>query len=78
LTSESYESIFGHLVGFLERGIGLSKDHYRQRTAQHRKTRTQIHAFNWIRPHDPSVRAVEDRKCLKPRSHWDWHLSMQT
>jgi hypothetical protein len=41
-------------------------------TEQHnRKTRTHIHASNGIRTHGPSVRAVKDRTCLRPRGHWD-------
>jgi len=33
LTSETYDSIFGHLVGLLGWGIGLSQGHYLHRTA---------------------------------------------
>jgi len=36
LTSETYESIFGHFVGLLGRGIGPSQGHYLHRTGQHR------------------------------------------
>jgi hypothetical protein len=36
-----------------------------QRTTQHRKTRTHIHASSGIRTHDPSVRAVENCTCLR-------------
>jgi len=32
LTSETYESIFGHLVGLLGRGIGPSQGFYLHRT----------------------------------------------
>jgi hypothetical protein len=32
---------------------------------------THIHASSGIRTHDPSVRAVEDSTCLRPRGHWD-------
>jgi len=41
----------------------MSQRQYLQRTAQHRKTRTHIHASSGIRIHDPSVRAVKDRTC---------------
>jgi hypothetical protein len=45
-----YGSIFGYLVGFLGQGISLSQGHYYlRRTAQHRKTRTHIHASSGIR-----------------------------
>jgi len=71
LTSETYESIFGHLVRLLERGISPSQSYYLHRTAKHRKTRTQIHASCGIRTHDPTVRAVEDCTRLRPRDHWD-------
>jgi len=74
LTSETYESVFGHSVGLLGRGISPSQGHYLHRTAQQRKTRTHIHASSGIRTHDPSVRAVEDRTCLRPRGHWDRHI----
>jgi len=37
LSSETYESIFAHLVGFLGRGISLSQGHYPHRTTQHKK-----------------------------------------
>jgi len=32
LTSENYESIFGHPAGLLRRGISLSQGHYLHRT----------------------------------------------
>jgi len=68
LTSETYESIFGHLVGLLGWRISLSQGHCLHRTAQHRKLQTHIHA------HDPSVWADEDCMCLRQCSHWDWHV----
>jgi hypothetical protein len=46
-------NLFGHLVGLLGRGISL------QRTTQHRKTRTLIHAPSRIRTCDPNVRAAQ-------------------
>jgi len=60
LTSETYVSIFGHLVGLLGRGIRQSQGHYLRMTVQYRKTRTHIHTSGGIRTHDPSFRAVED------------------
>jgi hypothetical protein len=71
LTSEIYESIFGHLVGLLRLGFSPSQGQYLHTTEQHRKTRTHIHTSSEIRTHDPSVRAVEDCTCLRPRGHWD-------
>jgi len=72
LTSETYESIFGHLVGLLGWGISPSQGHYLHRTAQHRKLLTNIHVLSGIQTHDPSVQAVEDHMCLRLHSHWDW------
>jgi hypothetical protein len=34
-----------------------------------------IHALSEIRTHDPSVRASEDRSCLRPRGYCDWLLT---
>jgi hypothetical protein len=69
LTSETYESIFTHLVGLLGQGIGPSQGHYLHRTAQHRKMQTHIHALSGIQTHDPSVWEVNDQICLRPRGH---------
>jgi hypothetical protein len=33
-------------------------------------THTDIHALSGIRTHDPSIRAIEDGSCLRPRGHW--------
>jgi len=63
-------NLFGHSVGLLGRGISPTQGLYLHRTAQHRKTRTHIHVPSGIRTHDPSVRAVEDSTCLRPRGHW--------
>jgi len=60
LTSKTYESISGHLVGLLGQGISPSQGHYLHKTAQHRKMQTHIHASSRIWTHDPSVWAVED------------------
>jgi len=76
LTSETYESISGHFVGLLGREISPSQGHYLHRTAQHRKERTHIHTSSGIRTHDPSVRSVKDRTCLRRRGHWDRHRSI--
>jgi hypothetical protein len=70
---ETYESIFGHLVGLLGREISPSQGYYLHRTAQCKEKLTHIHASSGIRSHDPRVRAVEDRTCLRPSAHWDWH-----
>jgi hypothetical protein len=67
-------SVFGHLVGLFGRGISLLQVHYLHRTAQYKKTRTYIHGASGIRTHDPSVRAIEDCSCLRPRCHWDRHI----
>jgi len=64
-------NLFGHLVEFLGRGIGRMQGLYLHRRTQHTKTRTDIHASSGIRTHDSSLRAVEDRTCLRPRGHWD-------
>jgi len=59
------------LVGLLRLGISPSQGQYLHRTAQNRKTRTHIHASSGIGTHYTSVRAVEERTCLRPRGHWD-------
>jgi len=59
------------LVGLLGGGISPSQGLYLHMTTQHIKTRTHVHASSGFRTHDPSVRAVEDRTCLRPRGHWD-------
>jgi hypothetical protein len=58
------------LVGLLGRGISPTQGLYLHRTAQHRKTRTHIHASSGIRARDPSVPTVEDSTCLRQRGHW--------
>jgi hypothetical protein len=35
---------------------------------------THIHTSSGIRTHDPSVRAVEDNTCFRPRGHWGHSL----
>jgi hypothetical protein len=67
LTSETYESIFRHLVGLLGREINPTQVYTGQHNTKKKKTRAHIHASSGIRTHDPSVRAVEDRTCLRPR-----------
>jgi hypothetical protein len=52
-----------HSAGLLGRVISPSQSRY--------LTQTDIHASSGIRTHDPSVRASEDRSCLRPRGHCD-------
>jgi len=61
-------NLFGHLVGFLGRGISQKQGLYLHRTTQYRKTLIHIHAPSGIQTRDPSVRAAEDSTC-----HWDRH-----
>jgi len=60
LTSETYESIFGHLVGLLGQGINPLQGHYLHRTTQYRKMYTHtsmsqagfehmIPVFKWMK-----------------------------
>jgi len=35
---------------------------------------THIHTPSGIRTHYPTVRAVEENTCLRPRGHWDRHI----
>jgi hypothetical protein len=64
-------NVYGHLVGIYGWGISTMQHLYLHRTTQDRKLRTHIRASSGIRTRDPSVRAVEDSTCLRPRSHWD-------
>jgi len=57
--------LFEHLVGLLGREIGPTQGLYLQKTTQHTKKRTHIHASSGIRTHDPSFRAIEDSTCLR-------------
>jgi hypothetical protein len=50
---------FRHLAGLLERVISPSQGLCLHSTAQHRKMRTNIHAFNGIRTHDSSIQTAE-------------------
>jgi hypothetical protein len=54
LTYRRFLELFRHMVGLLGRVISPSQGLYLHRTTQHRKTRTNNHAFNGIRTHDPS------------------------
>jgi hypothetical protein len=54
ITSEIMNQ-FRHMVGLLGRGISPSQRLYLHRTAQHKKTRTNIHALSGIRTHDPNI-----------------------
>jgi hypothetical protein len=46
-------------VGLLGRVMSPSQGLYLHRTAQHRQTRTNIHALSGIRTHNPSVREIK-------------------
>jgi hypothetical protein len=48
------------MVGLLRRGISQTKGLYLHRTAQHRKTKTNIHAVSRIRTRDPSAEVVHN------------------
>jgi hypothetical protein len=52
-------NLFKHLVGLLGQGISPTWGLYLHRTAQHRKTRTNIHASNDVRTHNPNFRAIK-------------------
>jgi hypothetical protein len=54
LAYRRFLELFRHMVGLLGRVISPSQGLYLQRTTQHRKTRTNIHALSWLRTHDPS------------------------
>jgi hypothetical protein len=54
LTYRRFLELFIHILGLLGRVISPSQGLYLYRTAQHRKTRTNIHALSGIRTHDPS------------------------
>jgi hypothetical protein len=59
-------------VGLLGRGISPSQG--RELHTEQHKHRTNAHghnALNWIRTHDPSVRASEESSCLRLRGHCD-------
>jgi hypothetical protein len=69
----SFLICFTQSVGLLRRGISPSQGRY-LRTGQYKhrmKAHTDIHASSGIRTHDPSIRAVEDGSCLRPRGHCD-------
>jgi hypothetical protein len=62
--------IYTKSVGLLGRGITPSQGRY-LRTEQHKyRINTHRHpCLEWIRAHDPSVRAGEDDSCLRRRGH---------
>jgi hypothetical protein len=67
----SFVIFFRQTVGLLVPMISPSQGRYLH-TEQHKhriNTHTDIHALSWIRTHDSSVRASEDRSCLRPRGH---------
>jgi hypothetical protein len=47
------------MVGLLGRVISPSQGLYLHRTTHDRKTRTNIHAFSGIQPHDPSSKPAK-------------------
>jgi hypothetical protein len=54
LTYRRFLELFRHTVGLLGRVISLSQGLYLHRTAQHRKTWTNIHALSGIRTQEPT------------------------
>jgi hypothetical protein len=62
ITDESFQ----HLVGFPGRGFSPTQGLYLHRTAQHRKTRTNIHAFSGIRTNDQCPSGQEPRLAPRP------------
>jgi hypothetical protein len=52
---------FRHLAGLFGREVSQSHDLYLHITAQHTKTRTNIHALSGIRTHDPSLQAAKSQ-----------------
>jgi hypothetical protein len=54
LTYRRFLEPFIYMVGLLGRVISPLQGLYLHRTAQHRKTRTNIHALSGIQTHDPS------------------------
>jgi hypothetical protein len=59
LTYGRFLKRFRHMVNLLGRVISLSQGICLHSTAQHRKTRTDIHALSGIRTRDSSVRAIK-------------------
>jgi hypothetical protein len=72
-TTDTSESIFGHLIGLLGLGISPSHVHYLRKVTQYRETGTHINASIGIRYHDPCVRDGEDIMFLRQRGHCDRH-----
>jgi hypothetical protein len=58
ITSEIM-NLFRHLAGLPGRVIGPSQGLFRHRTAQHRKTRINIHALSGIPTHDSSIQSAK-------------------
>jgi hypothetical protein len=54
-----FGTVFRQSVGFLGRGIGLSRGLYLHGTAQHRKTRRKVRASSGFGTHDPSFKAMK-------------------
>jgi len=72
LTSETYDSIFEHLVGHLGRGMCPSQGFYLHRTTQ---KNTDIHPC-LERNSKPRSQCSSGRNstCLRPCGHWDWQV----
>jgi hypothetical protein len=71
-----FRNHFSQTVGLLGRVTSPSQGRYLN-TGQHKyriNARTDIHALNGIRTHDPSVRAREDSSYLRPRGYCDRHI----
>jgi hypothetical protein len=67
--------ILRQLVGILVRGISPSQGRYLHihNNTNKEKTQTNTHALSRIRTHHPSVRAIENSWCLRPRGQCDRH-----
>jgi hypothetical protein len=50
---------FKHMAGLFGQVINPSQRLCLDRTAQHRKTRTNIHGLSWIRTRNPSIEAAK-------------------
>jgi len=72
-TTETRESIFGHLIGLLGRGISPSHVHYLHKVTQYRETGTHINASIGIRYHEHCVRDGEDIMFFRQCGHCDRH-----
>jgi hypothetical protein len=62
LTYRRFLELFRHMVGLLGRVISPSQGLYLHRTTQHRKSRTNIHAYDAVFPDHSKIRANHGRK----------------